>query len=146
MPTGIYERKKCQPGCVCGRHRLAEYNRQRMMTQETRQKIGAATKSRSKGFYFSRGYRYLTGQYGHPIASKTGVVQEHRKILYDAIGPGVHPCHWCGKDLTWQVSLHVDHKDGDKTNNDRLNLVPSCQPCNTRRKTAGNPTDWSPGV
>lgn len=76
---------------------------------------------------------------GHPIADRRGNVVEHRKVLYDTIGAGVHPCHWCGRELHWRTrnkhnplpdDLVVDHLDGDKRNNDPVNLVPSCQPCN----------------
>lgn len=39
----------------------------------------------------------------HEIAGKTGVLYKHRKVLYDRIGGGVHPCHWCGKEVEWCV-------------------------------------------
>lgn len=75
----------------------------------------------------------------HPLRGKRGEVLEHRAVLYDAIGPGTHPCHWCKRLVTWRVrtgepplidDLVVDHLDGDPTNNALENLVPSCQPCN----------------
>lgn len=82
------------------------------------------------------GYRVL-GWKDHPLASKPGLVLEHRVLLYDAIGPGVHPCHHCGRPVDWARSypkdpdaLVVDHLDHDRSNNDLANLVPSCQPCN----------------
>lgn len=75
---------------------------------------------------------------GHPVARKTGWVLEHRAVLYDAIGEGPHPCHWCGKGLRWHANyrkdadyLVVDHLDNDPSNNDRDNLAPACTPCNT---------------
>lgn len=40
------------------------------------------------------GYIKLTGS-KHPLAIG-GTVFEHRAVLYDSIGPGEHPCHWCG--------------------------------------------------
>lgn len=27
----------------------------------------------------------------------------HRALLYDLIGPGLHPCHWCGRVLRWKA-------------------------------------------
>jgi len=44
---------------------------------------------------------------------------------------GRYFCYWCnvlvGLDL--RVSLHMDYIDGDKTNDDVLNVVPSCRLC-----------------
>lgn len=76
----------------------------------------------------------------HPLATKGGLVLEHRMVLLDTIGPGEHPCHWCGTTVSWDKTwprdldaLVVDHIDGTRNNNDPANLVPSCQPCNTKR-------------
>lgn len=75
----------------------------------------------------------------HPMAVN-GRVFEHRKVLYDSIGPGHHPCHWCSTSVEWlrkgtakHSSLVVDHLDGDKANNSLTNLVPSCSRCNWSR-------------
>lgn len=78
---------------------------------------------------------------GHPLADKSGRVFAHRKVLFDAIGPGAHPCHRCGKSVVWSDpfphGLVVDHRDHDRANNDPANLAPSCHPCNvSRSKTA----------
>lgn len=78
---------------------------------------------------------------GHPLATERGRVCEHRVVLYEKLGPGSHPCHWCGATLTWMGMiptrtkgyLCTDHLDSDKHNNSPGNLVPSCLPCNTRR-------------
>jgi hypothetical protein len=86
----------------------------------------------------STGYRvlHLTD---HPLANAQGRTLEHRAVLYDAIGEGPHPCHWCGTPLPWRGPAHrricVDHLDDSTTNNDRSNLVPSCLDCNTKRGT-----------
>lgn len=81
----------------------------------------------------------------HPLASPQGKVLEHRVVLYDKIGPGKHPCHWCGKTLDWAAHRHApdalttDHLDTHTDNNDVSNLVPACLPCNSgraRRKAA----------
>lgn len=68
-------------------------------------------------------------------------------VLFDAIGPGEHPCHWCGWPVSWDVvyragsdvlaerweALIADHLDGDRANNDPANLVPSCPYDNSNR-------------
>ena len=63
----------------------------------------------------------------------------HRVTLYNRIGPGLHPCHWCGKEVEWtrgnngETTLVVDHLDDNRQNNEPDNLVPSCNVCNLRR-------------
>lgn len=68
----------------------------------------------------------------HELASKSGLVFEHRRVLFEEIGPGTHPCHWCERPVTWGVDLHTDHL-GDRLDNDPQLLVPSCRPCNSAR-------------
>lgn len=87
----------------------------------------------------------------HPLATSEGRLAEHRKVLYDAIGDGQHPCHWCQEPVRWlrpweaePDALVVDHLDGEVRNNDRENLVPACFRCNAQRGSAGNPLDWVP--
>lgn len=86
----------------------------------------------------SDGYVLMPKPAGHPAGGSTGVAYEHRIVLYDAIGPGAHNCHWCKRVVRWEVKrgpekLVVDHVDSDKQNNDLANLVPSCSPCNYTR-------------
>lgn len=91
----------------------------------------------------------------HPLASSRGIVREHRRVLYEKIGPGTHPCHWCDRILTWRTfrdpetssspdagSLLVDHLDGNRRNNIPENLVASCHRCNATR----NPPPQSPPI
>ena len=91
-----------------------------------------------KGYVFAR-------QPEHPLADSKGVVRVHRQVLFDALGRGPHPCHWCGTPVTFRAAresgsatgpgaLVVDHLDEDKRNNTRANLVPSCHKCNVWRK------------
>lgn len=87
----------------------------------------------------SKGRRYRT-RYApnHPTANCRGRAYEHRMVLHDQIGPGAHPCHWCGTEVQWkptadEAPLHVDHLDGDGANNDPTNLVASCRRCNSAR-------------
>lgn len=78
---------------------------------------------------------------GHPIAPPSGIVPVARLVLWDKIGPGPHPCHWCGKAIRWTPgdpyapdALVADHLDWDATNDAPENLVPSCGPCNGHRR------------
>lgn len=83
------------------------------------------------------GYRQVSAP-GHPLANIYGHVLEHRKVLYDTIGPGPHPCYGCGIPVNWEAgitdsALIVDHLDFDRADNAPANLAPSCNPCNVRR-------------
>lgn len=77
----------------------------------------------------------------HPLATRSGVVQRHRYVLFQKIGNGPHDCYWCGVELNWVVgksgggegALVVDHLDGQRRNNSPENLVPACQKCNVGR-------------
>lgn len=86
-----------------------------------------------------RGY-ILVRRPGHDIAHASGWAYEHRVVLLQAIGPGEHPCHWCGRTVSWDLqyprdldALVVDHLDGVKDHNHPSNLVPSCNECNMAR-------------
>lgn len=86
----------------------------------------------------------------HPLAMSDGRVLRHRARLFDAIGPGTHPCYWCGCWVAWTgwigaiKRLVADHLDGDIQNNEAVNLVPACLTCNSARGNMGNPVDWQP--
>lgn len=95
------------------------------------------------GTITSQGYLTIGGMKGHPLAECDGMVLAHRLVLWSAIGPGVHRCHWCPHLVVWGVSLVVDHLDGQKLDNRRANLVPSCRGCNVSRWHHGNPIDWT---
>lgn len=88
---------------------------------------------------------------GHPIASISGLMLLHRKVLYDAIGPGPHPCYWCGVAVDWAVgasairNLVADHIDHDKSNNAPENLVAACNACNGHRLGHDDWTPWNQG-
>lgn len=82
----------------------------------------------------------------HSLAPPSGMVAVCRLVLYDKIGPGPHPCHWCGREVAWLVgagpgapgNLIADHLDWDIHNNAPENLVPSCNRCNVLRTSNGD--------
>jgi hypothetical protein len=163
------ERRKAQSERQTGtkhspetKKKISESNKIRM-TNEERQRISDrntaywtderraqhSLRQNPVGFsYDSDGYKILTGQRGHPLAHKgKGTVREHRKVLFDDIGPGPHECYWnpqsgCGQmSLGWD-EITVDHLNGVIVDNRIENLVPSCKRCNVLRSKAGNPIDW----
>jgi len=68
----------------------------------------------------------------HPLTHSGGSVYEHRKVVFDKVGVGPHPCYWCGKILEWS-DIVVDHLNEVKDDNRFENLVISCNPCNRAR-------------
>lgn len=77
---------------------------------------------------------------GHPLAAANGRIGVHVAVLYAKLGPGIHPCHWCGRAVAWlpvgggrKGRLLPDHLDNNPRNNDPANLVPSCHGCNVNR-------------
>ena len=126
------------------RRSLSDAQMGREVSEETRKKLSESNRGKrpngqaAVGFTFRKGYLFLTGQQDHPIANADGTLAEHRKVLYDAIGPGPHACHWkdqfdCGRtSLEWD-NICVDHLDSDTLNNTLENLVVSCRSCNTKR-------------
>lgn len=92
------------------------------------------------------GHRRMRRHPDHPLAGKTGLVSEARALLFDRIGWGPHPCHWCGKRVDWLVgqrgnlpnALVADHVDSDPLNDDAANIVAACGPCNAQRARTVN--------
>lgn len=84
-----------------------------------------------KNIEHSGGYVLIPAR-GHALALGSSHHYEHRVVYYDAHGAGPFKCHWCGTDVTWNT-LHIDHLDDNKKNNDVANLVPSCPTCNQSR-------------
>jgi hypothetical protein len=46
---------------------------------------------------------------GHPLLTpgSRNLVPEHRIVLYEAIGPGSHPCTWCGRLVNWEPGTQI---------------------------------------
>lgn len=98
------------------------------------------------GFHFRMEYMTPTyvkayAQPGHPLTTRGHSIGEHRLVLWDKIGPGTHPCFYCGTPVTWSPgkrtrkgALVVEHLDYNIRNNNPDNLVPSCHPCNSDRR------------
>lgn len=92
---------------------------------------GSSTSQASHGYIWARAA-------GHPLAMQNGGTYQHRLVLWDKIGPGSHPCAWCGDPVDWfggtpATRLEVDHIDANRANNDPANLAPSCHHCNVNR-------------
>lgn len=85
--------------------------------------------------------RRLRKQPDHPLAPPSGALPEARAALYDRLGPGPHPCHWCGKTVDWYIgkngngakTLVADHVNDDKLDDRPENVVASCGTCNSSR-------------
>lgn len=80
---------------------------------------------------------------GHPIAPPSGTVAVARLALYDKIGPGEHPCNWCGGLVSWKLglvpgALIADHLNFDRNDDSPGNLVASCNSCNAHRTRQGD--------
>lgn len=69
----------------------------------------------------------------HPLRDKIGTVLEHRKVAYDAVGEGPHPCFWCGVELAGWWEIVIDHENEIRDDNRIENLLVSCLACNATR-------------
>jgi len=57
---------------------------------------------------------------------------EHRKVLFESMGSGPFKCYWCNRVVT-KKTMHVDHLNEVRDDNDSGNVVPSCAICNQAR-------------
>ena len=119
---GCREISKTRWGTLCNTH---YFRGRRTGSTADREKRGHSLTSHG---YMSRSVR------GHPAASPTGLLYEHREVFYGAFGKTGHRCSWCSKALEWggkgTHKLVIDHLNGDKEDNDIGNLVASCPGCN----------------
>lgn len=101
------------------------------MNGATLQKTGAPPTQKNRGGYL------LVQAPGHPLAMANGQAYAHRIALYARLGPGAHPCHWCGATLTWRArgrrALTADHVNHNTLDNTPGNLVAACRSCNSSR-------------
>ena len=91
--------------------------------------------------YTPIGYRNRGVSRDHPLSEGRNAIREHRLVLWDRVGPGAHPCHYCGTLVEWRVGVHAwhgalvaEHLDRNTANNDPSNIVVACQPCNIRNQ------------
>lgn len=121
-----FTRSPALAGKCCSRKCGYEHRKQKRMKKEHQQ---------------NRKSRQMIYEPSHPLAGKNGYLPIYRFLLYNKIGPGWHPCNWCGKKIRWIINIRrtggftliVDHVDNNPKNNHISNLVPSCQSCNTKR-------------
>ena len=76
-------------------------------------------------------YEYAAA-HGHPLR-RADRVSVGRLVLWERIGPGVHPCAWCDRPLEWGKSLRAARVNGDRADSSPENLVPACAGCILRR-------------
>lgn len=125
------------PGCNrFARSQAAEYCE---MHYYRLRRNGSLETTIGQGTLTAGGY-WTVSRPDHPLTNGQGRAFQHRLVLYDKIGPGTHPCHWCGAPVSWEKEypkdldgLVVDHLDDNKLNNNPKNLVPSCFRCNQAR-------------
>lgn len=102
---------------------------------ETIQEMKMRTLGRSRQYRVvmpGRGYQRLY-EPDHPLSDKAGYIAEGRFVVFALYGYVLPPCELCGKPMSWDEDIHIDHKDDDVTNNRQDNLRPLCRPCNTGR-------------
>lgn len=93
---------------------------------------GMRPRSRRLEYRHSQGY-VMKFAPDHPLTKQPQRYEyKHRLVFYDAHGEGPFLCHWCGCSVEWQT-MHVDHKNSIRDDNDLDNLVPSCAHCNQER-------------
>lgn len=89
-------------------------------------RVIAETVEHSNGYLLNYAPDHPLSRGDHPR------VYQHRVVYYERHGAGPFDCHWCQRQVTWET-MHVDHVDDDKQNNDISNLVASCPACNQAR-------------
>jgi len=71
---------------------------------------------------------------GHPLSDHSGMVFEHRLMMFNKYGMHLPPCELCGAATSWfSRNTHVDHIDCNRANNHESNLRILCNSCNVRR-------------
>lgn len=122
---------------------LSESRRRRCCSQECARRGNWKTQPRSA-------YRKTQLPEGHPLAAdRSRSVSVHQLILWDKIGSGTHPCHYCTAPVTWNAPPHSpgrlesEHLDRNRLNNSPENLVPCCHRCNMQNRAMNVSDDES---
>lgn len=94
-----------------------------------------------------RGYVKIRLTPTHPLAGGSYRWEyEHRIVVFDVYGPGPYRCYWCHvRPLEWS-DMHADHIDHDRSNNDPVNIRPSCLSCNVGRHEGADTEGWARGT
>lgn len=125
----------CEKPTDVGSGRLCSMHRRRLRTTGILGLVPHADgRRRYEPLISASGYRWTWDPH-HPLVQgkRDNFAAEHRKVLYDKIGPGSHPCWQCGVLVEWGSTLTADHVDFDRLNNVPGNLMPACRPCNSTR-------------
>lgn len=117
----------------CAAHMRAYYARKREQRRERDRRRRAMRAGERRLAYGPWRIRTTTNGYqrtslpGHPLVrGKDSTVYVHRAVLFAMLGEGPHRCVICGRVVSWGYDLEVNHRDGDRTNNDPDNLEPIC--------------------
>lgn len=118
--------------CLCQKHYFRFWRNGSLETKLERKQRETGSRRQYRVTMPGKGYQRLY-EPNHPLADKGGTVAEHRMVVFDRYGRNLPDCEICGKPMSWDDDIHIDHRDNDVTNNHIDNLRPLCRACNTTR-------------
>lgn len=120
--------------CIDGCNTEARYKADRLCQKHYFRKMRydtfELTSSRKYRVFTPNGYSKLYEPTCELSESK-GYVFEHRFVYWKS-KKDVLNCEICNKEINWKT-VHIDHKDNNRLNNNIENLRPLCNGCNTQR-------------